>query len=285
MLSLFKETKIAYFISTFSGMVLGLTLVTVFSSPAPAPMFILEEFFFSLLFFLSFFLWSLASGLFLNRIASKKVLKLNKLRNNCDLEHYTTAYEAFAKKTSAKVFPLGKTTKTFIWLGLSTAYLTSGNNPAAFEALSAIKYFPKRRCKSIYELNYYNNFFVYHLQVNNIPAAIQSLTQMEQILQHGKLREPIRAQCAVIYVEKQCMLRMAKGNYDGCEAVFEQAFQRNENTLANVGAKYTLGKIYLHENRLREAKQAFEYVVTHGGSSRYPKEAAALLETLEQALH
>jgi hypothetical protein len=47
-----------------------------------------------------------------------------------------------------------------------------------------------------------------------------------------------------------------------------------------VAASYSLGRIYLHENRAEDAIKAFSYVAVHGGSSINQKLAAEHLEAL-----
>jgi len=227
-------------------------------------------------------LWLLLMVLWftLNLIAAKaierrKFQKISRLlTDECDLVNYTAIFEKLSR--SPNIGP----GKTNILLCLSSAYLMSGNNQAAGQVLSGIKRFSAMRVGTMQEIMCHNNRFVYFLRLNDIPAATHALSQMEKVLQSGKLHEAHQKGYTSIYKEKHCQLRMALGDYNGCEEAFEQAFSEAENTMQKVAAKYALGKIYLHYDRITEATEAFKYAVRYGGSSIYMKKSVEYLNKL-----
>jgi len=262
MIALFRSTTVGYFISTIAG-ILGLMIWLL-----PINISLLK-------FALLLVLWLAINfaGFFV--FALRKLKKVQTLQDDCDMEHYIAIVQTFSKKN------VDRTMQTFVGLTLSGAYLGIGDNAAAVAALSKIYYFPKNRAGATYEVAYHNSFFVYYLRIGDLPAAAQSLLYMDRALQNPKLRPADRDRWRNIYTEKQCLLHMAKEDYDGCEQVFEQAFQRAESAFVRVSAKYTLGKLYLHEGRTREAEEAFTYTATHGGTSVFQKWAAEQLAALQ----
>ncbi|MCL2563015.1 MAG: hypothetical protein FWE08_03155 [Oscillospiraceae bacterium] len=265
MLELFKGTKYGYYICAILG-AFGIYLIMPLRSNYPARL---------ILFFLLLALWVVIVVMVFNELAKRKACKIDRrFWNDCDAENYVAIYEKFSQKR------LNKVVKTYVLLNLSAGYLAIGNSTEALRVLSAIKDFPKRKHKDMYEFVYHNNYCSYHLQTNDIPAATQSLAQMENSLQNHPLPDSVWEKYWDVYSEKRCLLHMANGNYDGSEQVFDLVYQKGESTLHRVSAKYTLAKIYLHYDRTAEAKEALEYVIEHGGTTRYKKQAIQLLEEM-----
>jgi len=172
-----------------------------------------------------------------------------------------------------------------VLLQLSAGYLTIGNDESAFQTLSQIKYFPKIREGASYLFLYHNNWFVYHVHTGDIAAAVESLAQMELALQNPKQRQlptAYRDAYASAFIQRQYILNMAHGDYAGCEDIFTAAYENATDTLNRVSAKCTLGRIYQHENRLNEAREAFKFAAEHGGDTIYQKKATEFLEELTQ---
>jgi len=164
-------------------------------------------------------------------------------------------------------------------LNLSTAYILGGNREAGVQTLSKVTVFPNNHMGATQAFTYHNNFFTYYMYGGDIQNATNALMQMEQALQNPKLRNEDRLNFFNIYIEKQCLLKMATGMYDGAEQIFDLSYQRGQTTLAKVSAKYVLAIIYLRYGRAEDAKKAFEYVSEHGGTTYYKKKALRQLET------
>jgi tetratricopeptide (TPR) repeat protein len=263
---MFRETKIGFFISA----VLGNYVIISFDAQNNELKFAI--------------LWSLLNLAVFHIIAFRKFLKINKFLDNCDLENFTANCEKMLK-TYTKIPKGPKRGITAIMLNLSTAYLWSGNSAAAAKILLMENYFfPNNKAGTEREFIYHNNLFRLYMQENDIPKATQALTQMEQILLTRKLTELDKHKYFNMFAEKRCMLNMANGNYDGCEQIFELAYEKGISTLSKVSAKYNLGKIYLHYGRTSDAKEAFEYVVSQGGSTYCKKKAIEQLEILAGAI-
>ena len=274
-LDLFKITKAGYLISALWG---GIWCLVLFY----------HSFWLAALIVL---LWMLLCVWLFNRIANKRILQIDKLlTGDCDLIAYRDIWQTISMRR------LDRATQVYVRLNLSTAYLSIGDTESAERVLFSIpalvlaglpptvqaedQPFPRKRISATYEFCYHNNCCAYHLQTGDLLAAEQSLAQMERILQSGKLHKSHQGQFPSLYTTKQVLLRMAQGEYDGCEQFFTQAYQNAQNTLEKMTAQYTLGRIHLHQDQIPEAIDAFTYVINHGGSSVYKTKAIAYLETL-----
>ena len=266
MIYYFNLTKVGYLISVFAGLI-GLV---IFFWPI--------SLYNALWLALRFALWLLLTVAVFSIFAHRKVLKIYKLLDNCDLESFTAHCERMLKSCAKGTLKGDKSTIVTAMLNLSTAYLVSGNREAAVQVLSEMANFLNNRIEAMQVFLYHNNFFTYYLQDNDLSNAAQSLAQMEQALQSPRLLDEERNRLFNVYAEKQCLLKMANGSYDGSEQIFDLAYQRERSALAKVSAKYVLGRIYLHDGRTAEAKTAFEYVVEHGGTTIHKKKAVERLE-------
>ena len=262
---LFRETDILYTVSLIAGLIFWIA-------------FLGNVYGFLLLSIC--LLWFVLCSIVTNKITRKKLDKLERIiDDNCNIAAYIEFYE---KNLYPKRHRLGihNNEKLDLTLRLSNAYLYIGDTKSAMHVLSEWMFLKRKRIPTAYEFCYHNNLFICHLLNNDLSAAEQCLIQMEQALNDPKLRKSYRQLYADAYHKKQLLFNMAKGDDTGCENAFEQAYKNSTSTLNKVAAKYTLGKIYLHQNKMDEAIETFTYAVRHGGNSRYAIEASAQLEQL-----
>ena len=262
MIDLFRSTNVGFFISVCLVVLVCTIFVVISTYPIK---------------YISLgLLCIMLNGVIFEMIARKRVKKIDQiLLDDCDVKNYIAAYEILSQKRTSKAI------KIHILLCLAAGHLNSGNSAEVLRVLSTIKAFPKNIQRAVYEFQYHTLYCSYYLQVNDVQAAEQSLAQMEETLQKHKWNKLKQAQCWAIYSEKQCLIRMASGNYEGSEQVFDLAYRRGESTLQKVIAKYILAEIYLHDGKTAEAKEAFTYVAQYGGSTRYQKQAVRQLEHID----
>ena len=256
---LFTETKVAYLISAFSGII---PILFIPVSLVPTIMLVVA--------------WVALNVAAFAFIAWRKFMKINKLHDDCDVENFLALTQELEKRD------VDKTSRTTVLLNLSTGYLMIGDNVTAGHLLYDIgsKRFPKTQNGARQEFVYHNNGFAYCKNANDIPGAAQALERMGSILQNRKLPKSVRGTCHDFYLKQQCILNIANGNYDGAEELFIAACENDARLIDKVAAKYTLGKIYLHQGRQAEAALAFEYVIEHGGSTIFRMRAVERLEAL-----
>jgi len=167
--------------------------------------------------------------------------------------------------------------KALLLLNLSAGYLNLGCDEEAGRMLSAVSSYSK--LDAVYEFMLHNNSMAFYLSTQNFEAAVISLKKMNEVMQSPKFSRYLK-EYQDYPVEKLHLLNMAKGNYEGSVQCFERAHEKARILLSKVFAKHTLGKAYLHYERNDEAIEAFEYVVKHGGTTRFVKEAAEQLESM-----
>ena len=204
------------------------------------------------------------------------------MNHDCDFQKFIAINYNFLQKNN-----IHRTTKknkervrTLLLLNLSVAYLNIGDNVSAGQMLSGVDYFSDNSSGAASKVVYYNNMFVYYLRINDIPSATQALEQMDAALQSSKLRKSDYDRYSTTYISKKHLVNMENGNYDGCEMHFSLMYNIESSILGKVSAKFTLGKIYLHDGKSIEAKQAFEYVINNGGTSYYVVKARDYLNQL-----
>jgi len=194
---------------------------------------------------------------------------------DCNLEEYIRIYnDLLFNQTNKRL-------KTFLMLNLSTGYLHAGNKERAEKTLNSIDGFGNSRVGAIYLAVYYNNLIAYYFLVNDIENVVDSMEELKVALNNKKLKIKIKNKLLCSKIDKESLLNMANNIYDGAEQVFNIAFEREKHMLGKVYAKYTLGIIYLHDNRLSEATEAFEFTIKNGGTSIYAKRAKVHLDKLK----
>ena len=117
----------------------------------------------------------------------------------------------------------------------------------------------------------------YHLYVcdillyeNDIDNAEQALLLAMEAVKNPKLSKKGMAMSFGQYImARQMRLNMEKGNYEGSEQFFTTSFEISDTIIKKVINKFHLGRVYLHYNRIVEAKAAFEYVKEHGNKTFY----------------
>lgn len=274
MIFLFLGTKIGYYVGIALAAIGARMLAGVMFPQALEEEATLEYVLFSGAFLLLFLLFLSVAALLFRMIAGKKIRGIFQLLYDCDVEGYLAIYETFPGKVTKM-----KSEYASVLLGLSAGYLAQGKHRAAGQVLERVNYFPNNRVGVVNTCHYHNNLCIIHLRSGNMRLAAQALEQMEKALAHPKLPARERDDFRSAFTEKQTLLRMEHGDYEGAEQVFELAYRGGRPMLMKVATKYQLGRIYLHEGRVEEAHGAFSYVAAEGGSTFYKKQADRYLAT------
>lgn len=103
---------------------------------------------------------------------------------------------------------------------------------------------------------------------------------MKITLTNSKLYKLDQSFLYTVYTEKLFLVNMANGNYDGVEQIMTIKFDRENSIMQKVGAKFELGKIYLHYGEIDQAKNAFEFVLNNGYNLHRVQEARMYLQQL-----
>jgi len=267
MITLFRETRIGYWIMAWLGYILAFVLgVLLFTS-------IVGTVVFTVLFVL---LWSVLNGAVFAIISSKKFAKFRKIwTDECDVETFVKVLEEVASVRPVRF----RNEEAFLFLGLSYGYLTLGKEAEASATLERIESTPNDM-NLTNRFYYYQNWFICNLRAGDTLAAEASLKKAQEVLEQSKWREKQKKAHMENFANMQCRLRMKQGDFDGCEAFFLQEKEAAQSKWGKVIANFELGKVYLHENRTKEAQEAFTYVALHGGNSIHQKWAMEQLEAV-----
>jgi len=209
--------------------------------------------------------------IFFTRLAinkNNKILKI--LTEECNPQKFIDTYSKTASKGSNVEI------QNFIKIQLSTGYIASGELDKGKEKLDSVKEFSEKITDSQNKIMYYNNLFSYFLQKKDIDNAEMNLAKMLESIQnsHKKLN---RNTYMNLYNGKSYRLNIEKNIFDGADNFFENTFKMDNDEYGRVSYKFILGKIYLHYNKLPEAKEAFEYVIKNGNSLYIVTEAKEIL--------
>ena len=163
MIFLFRETTVAYFISVFSGAFFVVFSFLPFANRFP-----------------QLYLWVIVNTVALVFITNLKLKKINQLLYDCDIQNFLAINQGLAKRR------LGKANRAVVSHNLIAAHLMMGDNAEARRLLLfcdvVVKPFPKTQVGAMNKFAYLNNWFVYHYNSDDFPAAAQALEQMENIL-------------------------------------------------------------------------------------------------------
>jgi tetratricopeptide (TPR) repeat protein len=220
-------------------------------------------------------MWLLMYNVFLEKIHRRISSELNYILLTCNINEYILICEELLKQYRKKSS-----------LGIAYAYQLIGNNEMALKYLSSVDVdkLPENRKGILFRIHYYSCFFRYHMQTGNVSKASQALQEFYTLLQSKKLSRSQKESWQPFYENALYLLKMKRGNYEGCEEFFERQLQKEKHLLNKVTLKEILGQIYLRQERIIEAIQAFKYVSEYGNDTIYKKRADKHLSALGQEL-
>jgi len=265
MIGLFRVTTVGYIINMLVGLTWLFILNWLFLT---RPLLYLFALIWFAVCFWTFFVMS-----------RKKLKKITALWiDTCDVAGFVAFFEKFAAMRQYRSM------KNYVFLSLANGYLALGNNAGVIEALGKVGNIPKNKVRLINQFSYERIWCAYHLRIKDFSAAEIALGVMQQVLEDPKWKAKQKQTYTKIFTEMQCLFRMERGDFSGAEAVFRQALEQAETKWEQVLTKFTLSKIYLHEQRTDAAIEALTFVAAEGGSSIYRQQALEQLEALGKPL-
>ena len=224
--------------------------------------------------FLILILWIFISAFIATRYAVELSDRIGRLyTEECDPYTYIEKYESILKRRIGN-----GNMRNYVLINLSSGYLSIENSQKAKQILDNVGNFQNNKAGIQSKVVFYNNLCSYFLQVNDIANAEIMLENMRVALQDEKFPKQRYDWMYNYYTDKQYCINIEKGNYIGAEEVFLIQFNREKNMLGKVVAKYQLGKIYLHFNKIEEAIESFDYVVNHGNKTYYVGKSTDFIE-------
>ena len=196
------------------------------------------------------------------------------LYEECDPCKFVAEYERFLPKTPENIIP-------FMYLMICNGCLLAGDIESAKKYIDQIKGFPKNKAKNaLYRLVHYSNMVGYSSSFEDWVATDNWLEKMKEILDDSAngIKPNLRDGFRLTYISQLYAVNISKGEFEGAEEVFLADINTSKSKISKVLSQHRLGKVYLHFNRLDEAKAAFEYVITNGNTTGCVTEAKELLE-------
>jgi len=202
--------------------------------------------------------------------------EFNDKLDNLELEEYILICKNEIKNTIRKQ------------LRIAYAHYVIGNNEEVLNYLSMIeieKFAKNRRGGVLDKMSYFSYYARYYTRIGDVLSAEQALLELENLLHNPKLTKRDRVAWKHYHQSAILLLNMKKGVYEeGCESYFTAEYERANTLLGKVAYKGVLGEIYLNENRIDEAAEAFKYISKYGGTTWYKKEANKQLDALEREI-
>lgn len=219
--------------------------------------------------------WIILSGLVGTFYAMKDRFKIqNIVFNDCDPDKCLSELE--------KIIDISKPPKTYsncFLLDMVWALLADGKTEEAFEVIKRIR----KLSRDVKEkMSYYSYLVSIYLLQNNLEDAETVLKRMKETMDNARFSKLDKAFAESIYDRTLCVYGMAHGRYDGAEEYFSAEFEKGRSNYHNVIAKLNLGKIYLHYNKIAEAEEAFEYVLSNGNRLAAVKTAEEYLNKISK---
>ena len=194
----------------------------------------------------------------------------------CNPEAYIIQIEQMLDAEILKKHPrqLGK-----LILCLCDGLTAAGRYQESLDNLPEVDFFSRGKSSQLNLVWYHHCRCSNYLYLGYPDMAEISLSNMKQALDdltpgEGKKRFQQR------YAENAALLDIARGHYDAAEPVFLSSFQNARHNFGRSAAKFALGEIYRHTNRIDEAAKACQYVIEYG----YKLHIADLAASLHPAL-
>ena len=258
MLKLYKDLNLAYFLTAFAGGI-AILLPPIWHDEPFLPQALLS------------FVWILLCGVVFELLAAKRLNKLIELLNNCHTQAFLDAYDKLHSKQTR--------TQTLLALNRSAGLLNIGRPRQALAQLQTVSTsFPSNAAGAEMAGVYYNNLLMAHLCLRDIPQAQRDLTQLQQVLNNPRLKPQHRETLLTHYRDKELVLDLVQGRYDGAEQYLTSTLADEKILLRQVSCRYWLARLYAQQGRTVEAEKELYFVRDNGGDTWYAREAAKLLE-------
>ena len=222
-------------------------------------------------FIFSFVVFGMASEIYARKKHNKIIT--TKLYNECDPQNFLQVYKKIVGRGTGKM-------RSYTYYHNSSGYFYLGDFQTARQQLDMMfaSGLPKTKEAAQYLVFYHISMCDIFLFENDIDNAEKALSfAMESVKAPKLLKMDKTTNFGQHIMSRQIRLNMEKGNYDGAEQFFTTAFELSDTTMSKVVSKFHLGRVYLHSNRIEEAKAAFEYVINNGNKIFYVNKSIEFL--------
>ena len=160
-------------------------------------------------------------------------------------------------------------------LNASLAYSYLGDLEQMKSRLTLLENMNVKKNK-IHHVIYLSRWVSYYMAVFDFDKANDILFDMERLLATKKYSKEVYDHMDRFIKREKAVMEFEQGNGEAFKCI-NDLYEISPTLLAKVTIKFHLGRIHLHESRFDEAKEAFEYVIRHGGDTYYVNEAKEFL--------
>lgn len=197
------------------------------------------------------------------------------LFDDCDPAPYIGVYEhiiaGFKDMNQPRMLPDLQTS-------LSSGLAAAGRYSEAYEILKQFSISGSGRAKDISRVVYHNNLISVCLKLGLTDEAEENLDLLIKAV--AALRPRDYNKYKRFHLSAQYGVNIARGVYDYSEKAFAELFEASKSNCERAAAKFTLARIHLHYGDTPRAKEALEYVITHGNKLYIVDEAKELISKL-----
>jgi len=235
--------------------------------------------FIALIFFIAyralfFLIWMYIVFVAFNILAKYKTMRMkNILLDECDPAACADAFEQvlgrldmiIARKKNKRVQNY-EIIRTDILLEVFFCYYDNNDLNSAKLALDGVKCFSEQKKLRIYEqFQYHHCSFAYYLDTKDYSNAKVHLEKMDELRSGEKLSKVISGVFRdAFFTNTYCYNIYALEKFDGAELFLKYQYDKSSKKYFRIKTQNLLGKMYMNEKRLIEAKAAFEYIIANG---------------------
>lgn len=155
-------------------------------------------------------------------------------------------------------------------------YINIGDSQLAKTTLHNIP--ELKKSEDIFKFHILAYWSAYYINIDDLKNAEKYFAEMTDFF----VKPSIPNLCRDIYEITKITLSIAKKDFEGVEDALKNHLEKSKNLLEEVGYVYELGNVYLYENRLDEAKEAFQFVIENGGDTYLVKKSKDFLDIVER---
>lgn len=208
--------------------------------------------------------WFIISWIIFERVARRRLLRLNNLLAECKISEYVDAYDKIEKRAH------GTEGKRMTHINKARGLLYFGAIDEALEDLSRIDIAEKHRFKEMHLTALLNMiFFNAYIEKGDVERALKSLSVCKYMVQDRLYSEPFLSSMKELIKRADARLALAEGEFDGMEEVYQELLMNSAATVDKVVCHYRLAEIAEHFGNEEDRTEHLEYVSDKGGTTIY----------------
>ncbi len=254
MISLYKDLKIAYFITTFIG---GLSLCLLLGASD-----------LKVLGFIVMLLWIFICAFMFVRIATKRFNNMLLAANtSCNIEESLNRLFAIYKGRTHKKMDL------FVAIYISNLLLHYGKTNLALNML--LQYNPERLFKknreTVYKFFYYSNLVSCYNRLDKKEEALNVYKRADQIFNSPYFNAKIKSECENMHRANYLIITDVINNCDEILNLHKITLEKSKFLLSEVSCRFSIVCVLVACDRLNEAQEHIKFIKENGGDTVYAK--------------